>query len=56
MDKQIKQQQLEIDKLKNRIVKMANKKSKNDRDIKICKNCKNEYLEKENFNWSCRTH
>lgn len=23
---------------------------------KICKNCGQEYLEKENFNWSCRTH
>lgn len=35
---------------------MTFKKGKNDRDIKICKNCHKEYFEKENFNWSCRTH
>lgn len=22
----------------------------------MCKNCSKEYLEKENLNWSCRTH
>lgn len=56
LEKQCKQMQLENQKLKNRIVKMTFKKGKNDRDIKICKNCHKEYYEKENFNWSCRTH
>lgn len=23
---------------------------------KVCKNCQTEYNDKENFNWSCRTH
>lgn len=23
---------------------------------KICRNCRKDYSEKENFNWSCRTH
>lgn len=22
----------------------------------MCKNCAKDYIEKENFNWSCRTH
>ena len=25
-------------------------------DKKICKRCTEEFVEKENFNWSCRTH
>lgn len=24
--------------------------------LRQCKNCCNEYQEKENFNWSCRIH
>ena len=27
-----------------------------DLNQKLCKNCGREYLENENFNWSCRTH
>ena len=25
-------------------------------DLKYCKNCGKEYIELENYNWSCRTH
>lgn len=42
--------------MRNRIVKLKQKKGKIDKDIKMCKNCGKEYLEKENFNWSCKTH
>ncbi|CAD7934167.1 unnamed protein product [Amoebophrya sp. A120] len=27
-----------------------------EQDTKTCKNCAKEYLEAQNFNWSCRTH
>lgn len=27
-----------------------------DQGLRQCKNCCNEYNEKENFNWSCRMH
>ena len=46
----------ENNKMKNRIVKMKQKKGKIDRDVKMCKHCSKEYADKENFNWSCRTH
>lgn len=35
---------------------MKNRRIKTDIEEKMCKKCKNEYTEKENFNWSCRTH
>ena len=25
-------------------------------DYLVCKKCAKEFIEKENFNWSCRTH
>ena len=46
----------ERDKMKIRIQKLKNRKGKVDQGIKMCKNCGREYHEKENFNWSCRTH
>ena len=39
---------IRIQRLKNRRTFNVNQK--------ICKLCGKEYLEKENFNWSCRTH
>jgi hypothetical protein len=43
------------EKLKQRIMKL---KMKNTSSVytKLCKNCSQEYLESQNFNWSCRTH
>ena len=35
---------------------MKNRRGKIDLGIKICKNCTKEYNEKDNFNWSCKTH
>ena len=46
----------ERDKMKHRIVKLKMRKGKVDYNIKMCKNCGKEFPEKENLNWSCRTH
>ncbi|CDW73124.1 ankyrin repeat domain containing protein [Stylonychia lemnae] len=45
----------EREKLKIKIQKLKNRRAV-DLDQKICKNCGKEYLQNENFNWSCRTH
>jgi hypothetical protein len=37
-----------LEKLKYMNIKVFNEK--------ICRNCLQEYTEKENYNWSCRTH
>lgn len=46
----------EREKMKQRITKLKNRKGKVDHGIKMCRNCGKEFHEKENFNWSCRTH
>ena len=46
----------EREKMKLRITKLKNRKGKVDHGIKMCRNCGKEFPEKENFNWSCRTH
>jgi hypothetical protein len=51
-----KSAQLESTKLKARIQKLKNKRFRIEDNQKICKKCGKEYLEKENLNWSCRTH
>ena len=38
------------------MVKMKNRRGKIDLGIKLCKNCSKEFLETDNFNWSCKTH
>jgi len=42
--------------MKERIKKLKNRRGKFDAGSKICKKCGKDYLEKENFNWSCSTH
>ena len=56
MEKQFKSMRAERDKLKHKIVRIKNRKLKVDVNQKLCRNCRREYLETENFNWSCRTH
>ena len=46
----------ERDNLKDRIQKMKNKRLRVDINQKICKKCGKDFLENENYNWSCRTH
>jgi hypothetical protein len=43
-------------KLRQRIQRIKNKRFRIEDNQKICKKCTREYLEKENFNWSCKTH
>jgi len=42
--------------MKERLQKLKDRRFKIDNNTKICRRCGNEYNEKENFNWSCRTH
>ena len=46
----------ERDAAKKNVTRLLNRKGKFESGAKVCNNCKVEYLEKENFNWSCRTH
>ena len=55
LDKQVRQFQVEREKMRQRVQKLKTRRNFN-LNQKICKNCGREYLEKENFNWSCRTH
>jgi hypothetical protein len=56
IEKQFNQVTNERDKLRIKISRLKMKKKNVDLNQKICKNCSREYLENENFNWSCRTH
>lgn len=56
MAKTIKDMAAEREKMKFRIIKLKSRKGKVDMGIKMCKICNKEFHEKENFNWSCRSH
>ena len=56
LDQENKVLKAEREKMKQRIIKLKSRKGKVDQGIKMCKMCAQEYHEKENFNWSCRTH
>ena len=55
-EKQCKDLLSERDKMKQRFIKLKNRKGKVDLGIKTCMKCNNEFREKENFNWSCKQH
>lgn len=40
----------------DRIKKLKSRRGKFDEGSKVCKKCGKDFLEKENFNWSCSTH
>ena len=42
-------------KLKQRCNKLKQRRGM-DKNFILCKNCGKDYVENENFNWSCRTH
>lgn len=47
----------EREKMIARINKLKLRKRRNDYyHSKICTNCKKDFKDTENFNWSCRTH
>ena len=54
-DKQNKILTSDREKLKLRVSKLLARKGK-DSGLKQCRNCMKEYNDKENYNWSCRTH
>ena len=54
-EKQINVLNNEREKMRIKIGKLKRRRNV-DLNQKICKNCGLEYLEPENFNWSCRTH
>jgi hypothetical protein len=45
----------EKNKMKERMAKLKARRGKN-LDFKICKRCGKDFDERENYNWSCRTH
>ena len=55
LKQQLASLQNEREKLKQKINKLKRRRNV-DLNQKICKNCAKEYLENENYNWSCRTH
>ena len=56
LEKKYKMLCSEREKMRARIIKMRMRKKVSEVSHKICKYCGKEYLESENFNWSCRTH
>jgi len=56
LEKEKKHLIAEREKMKDRIKKLKSRKGKFDIAQKICKSCGKDYIEKENFNWSCRVH
>lgn len=47
---------VEREKMKEQIRKLKSRKGKFDIAQKVCKNCNRDYIETENYNWSCRIH
>ena len=56
LEKERKTFLVEREKMKERIKKLKKRGGKFDILQKICKMCGKDYNEKENLNWSCRTH
>jgi hypothetical protein len=56
LEKEKKDLMVERDKMKDRIKRLKMKRGKFDIAEKVCKNCSKDFLESENFNWSCRIH
>ena len=42
--------------MKDRMTKLKARRGKVALDFCTCKKCGKDYNDKENFNWSCRTH
>jgi hypothetical protein len=46
----------ERQKLRQRCIKLREKRGMFVKNLQVCMNCAKEYSEDANFNWSCRTH
>ncbi|CAG9336221.1 unnamed protein product [Blepharisma stoltei] len=46
----------EYNRLRMRLKSFQHRFASSEADERICKNCQRPYTEKDNFNWSCRTH
>lgn len=55
-EKSLKTSNTDNMRMRQRIQKLKTKKGRIDQGIEICRNCGKDYNEKENYNWSCRTH
>lgn len=56
LDKANKMLTTERQKMIDRIKKLKSRRGKFDEGSKVCKKCGKDFMEKENFNWSCSTH
>merc|ERR1712072_855491 len=56
LEKKLKELSEDRDKLKQRLKKYRARRKMFEAEQKTCKHCGREYIESENFNWSCRTH
>ena len=56
LEKEKKQLVQEREKMKEQMRKLKARKGKFDLAQKQCKYCMRDYLEQENYNWSCRVH
>eukprot|EP00392_Amoebophrya_sp_AT5.2_P004005 g4010.t1 len=57
--KKLKEMSMEYEKMRQKWKKYYRTRRANllfEQDTKTCKNCGKEYMENQNFNWSCRTH
>lgn len=55
MKKSIEIYKVEKEKMKQKIIKLKRRRNI-DFNQKTCKTCGNDFIESENFNWSCRVH
>ena len=56
LDQSVSELEAEKAKLRQRIIQLKKSKRVAEVNTKFCKNCSKEFVEAENFNWSCRTH
>lgn len=56
VEKKYKELNEERDSARQRLKKYRARRKMFEQEQKTCKHCGKEYLESENFNWSCRTH
>ena len=56
LEREKKSLMTDVQKMRDRIKKLKLRRGKFDIAQKVCKNCGKDYVENENYNWSCRVH